>query len=264
MDFSSAGLIGLALRPIGWLYAFYTDQTDIDILGQGDVRGSQVLPVDHLGNCAGILLFGVTTRAKGLVEIVRVQLDFASHLRLSDPDGRGFFDATMSAESELPFRLSWTGCADIRIGLIQAFALAAEFKNANAEYPVQLTVHARRVRRDAGGFERRSRTRVTAARHLVSLVNDPTGGLAVPPGFSLTSPQPFLVEGPVTASGPMGSSFLVHELMKNGETVSRSVGLADTSSDSPPEDAASGRVEGVGAAQHGAAPGGADSGERRG
>lgn len=218
-------VIGMLMSPAKWLYGLCVDQTRIAILTPSTkdcATGS--FPVENDGSGAGLLLFGVTTQSKKPVEIIRVEIDYAAPLQLLDPGKRGFFAASGTFDTELPFRMFWDGSAIIRSDLQQGFALTACFPNSSHEQCIRVSVYARRKHTAIGGFLAHGRTRVTTKIYPVRLAAEPVLGMVLPPKCSFTTPQPFLIESAAKASGGPGL-LMVHERMSDGTVSSKNVDL---------------------------------------
>ncbi len=220
-------LLGSAIAPFKWFNALCLDQTRIKITPLCAIdRQSDSLPVHDDGHRTGILLFAIATRSKHPVEITRVEVNFHGPLQLLDPGGRGFFKISGSLDLDFPFQVFWDGTASLRRDVQQAFALIARFPSGTNEYPICISVHARRLRSTIGGFWSHGRSRITTKRYRVVLTSEHILGLPLPPKCSQTTPQPFLIETAVMAYGGPGS-VVVHEILADGTTLSNHVGLPD-------------------------------------
>ncbi len=228
MDLPILKLLGAAIAPFKWFYALCVDPTRIKIVVPHCAAGchSDSLPVHDDGHRAGLLLFAIATRSKHPVEITRVEANFHGPLQLLDPGGGGFFKTSGSLDLDFPFQVFWDGTASIRRDVQQAFALIARFPGGTNEYPVCITVHARRLRSGMGGFRVHGRLRVTTRRYRVALTSEDVQGLPVPPKSSQTTPQPFFIESAFTAYGGPGS-VVAHEILTDGTTSSKHVDLPD-------------------------------------
>lgn len=200
MDLPFLKVLETAVAPAKWLYGLCADQTHIEIVAPFAANWpsrSLPVPVDERGE--GLLLFGVTTRSERPVEIIRIEVDYAAPLQLLDPGNRGFFVGSSALDPELPFRMYWEGRVVVRSDLQQAFALTARFPDQVDEQLIRISVHARRQHSTIGGFVAQGRLRVTTIEYRARPTSEPVLSLPVPPKGSLTTPQPFLIEGAVTA-----------------------------------------------------------------
>jgi len=204
----------------------WQDQTRIRILSK-EIEGSTdgVFAVKEGGESSGLLLFSVTTDSKKPVEITGIDIDYAAPFQLLDPGNRGFFDSAGSLDSVLPFRMYWRGHVIVRPDLQQAFALMAKFPLQTFEQRIRITVYASGQRMLLGRFSARGRQQVTSREYRVRLISGPVLDIALPPGHSFTSPQPFLIKSALHASGGPGS-VAVHEALSDGTTRSAIVDLS--------------------------------------
>lgn len=225
MDLPFLKMLGAAVAPVKWLYRLCVDQTRIEIATPHVANWPrQSLPVQDDGSGCGQLLFSVTTRSKLPVEITRIEVTYAAPLQLLDPGTPGFFVGSDTLDRELPFCMSWEGRAVVRSDLQQAFALTARFPDRVHEQLIRISVHARRQHSTIGGFVAEGRPRVTTIEYRARPTSEPILGLLVPPKGMLTTLQPFLIEGAMTASGGPGP-VVVHERLSDGTVSSKRVDL---------------------------------------
>lgn len=222
MDFS---FLKALISPAKWLYALCVDQTRISVLVPY-IKGwpEKLIPVQDKGGLTGLVLFSVTTQSKRPVEITRISVDHAATLQLRDPGNRGFFIGGSALDEELPFRMMWEGSVHVRADLQQLFALAATFPDSTQEQRIRVSIHARRSRAYVGGFEGFGRARVTAIEFHARLTTEQVLGTLLPPKCSVSTPQPFLIEGAVTVAGGPGP-FVVHERLADGSVSTKSIEL---------------------------------------
>src|SRR5712692_11709663 len=162
MDPTVLKVLGAITSPAKWLFQLCTDQTRIEVvLSHGEQCSSDSIPVQNTGDNTGLLMFGVTTRAKQQVEISRVEVQYAAPLQLVDPGHRGFFVGGGTLDSELPFCVGWDGSAAVRSDVQQAFALTARFPNRAQEGRLRISIHARRQHSAIGGFVSQGRLQVS-------------------------------------------------------------------------------------------------------
>ena len=230
MDLSPLRVVSAITSPLKWLYNLVADQTRIRVLTpSGNNWDWKSIPVHDDGTNAGILMFGVTTESQREIEITRIEVHYAAPLQLLDPGSRGFFVGAGTLDSELPFCMRWDGSIDARHDVQQAFALIARFPNRSQDHAVRFSIHARRRHSSIGGFLGWGRVRVTSIDHRIRLVSQPVLGLPVPPRCSMTTPQPFIIEGSITASTKPGeeASVVVHARDANGSVSSQNVRIPD-------------------------------------
>ncbi len=225
MDLASLKLLSSLVSPVKWLYALCVDQTRIEVVAPC-VKGwpNTLLPVENKQNGGGLLLFAVTSRSRGPVEITRVEVAYATPLQLLDPGNRGFFVGSGTLDDELPFSMSWEGSAVVRSDLLQGFALTARFSPPVYEHRVRISVYARARRTTIGSFTAHGRSRVTTSEYRVRLTSEAVLGLTIPPKCGYTTPQPFLIESEWKGSGTQGP-IQVHERFADGTVSSHRVDL---------------------------------------
>lgn len=230
MALSLLKVIGAITSPLKWLYNLVVDQTRIRVVvPEAEKWECKSIPVYDSGSNAGILMLAVTTLSRREVEITRIEVHYAAPLQLLDPGNRGFFTGAGTLDSELSFSMSWSGSIDVRNDVQQAFALVAKLPNSVQDYPIRLLIHARRRHSSIGGFLAHGRVRVTYVNHRIRLVSQPLLGLPVPPLCSMTTSQPFLIEGSVMASVKPGGiiSATVHTRDADGSVSSESIQFTD-------------------------------------
>jgi len=206
------------------LYALVADQTRIELNGKhSDKTRSNVLLVENDSTDMGLLVFGITTRSRYSVEILKIAIDYSIPLQLMDPKKMGFFQAVGSGDERFPFRLVSEQRFQLRSMLMHAFALIAQFPPGIRQVPARISVHARTIRTLTGGVESVGRTQITSNLYRIVLADDRLLGINIPPNHSLTTIQPFLIQCGLTASGyGANSSALVRERF-NGATESPGV-----------------------------------------
>jgi hypothetical protein len=204
---------GLLKVPARWFYTLVTDQTKIDICGKhSDNTPKKTLFVENDSTDMGVLVFGIATRSRHSIEILKIAIDYSPPLQLLDPKKMGFFQAGCSSDESFPFRLLSEQGFQLHSMLMHVFALIAQFPPGVRELPVRISVYARTLRVSVSGFESVGRTQITRNLYRVVLADNRLLGMQVPPKHSLTTIQPFLIQAGLTASGyGVGSSALVHE-----------------------------------------------------
>ena len=230
MDSGLLKILGTLISPVKWLYHLCTDQTRIEIvLPQAENWNWDSIPVQDTGNETGLFMFGVSTKAKQDVEITRIEVLYAAPLQLLDPGNRGFFIGAGTLDSDLPFCVYWNGSAAIRSDVQQSFALSAHFPHRLQDCRIRIAIHARRRHSSIGGFVTEGRCHVSTSEYRIRLVSQRVLGLRVPPLCWMTTPQPFLIEGAVTASTLPGQScsVITHTRDADGNVASTKFGVPD-------------------------------------
>ena len=218
MGISLIKLGGLLKVPAQWLYTLVTDQTKIDICGKySDDTQKNALLVENDSTDMGVLVFGITTRSRHSIEILKFAIDYPTPLQLLDPKKMGFFQAEDSGDESFPFRLLSEQGFQLHSMLMHVFALIAQFPPGVRELPVRISVYARTLRLSVDGFESVGRTQITRKLYRIVLADNRLLGVNVPPNLSLTTIQPFLIQAGLTASGyGNASSASVHEQFNDG------------------------------------------------
>lgn len=223
-------LLELFKTPAMWLYALVVDQTRIELSGQYSnmLHDINSLPVSGSHMKDGGLQFAISTRSQCPIEIIKVAVDYSAPLQLLDPMKMGFFQTEMSNNEDLPFRIFCKGNFRLHSKLRHYFALTVQFPPGVRELPVCISVHARTFSSSVGGFESYGRTHITKNYYRIVLTEHPLLGLVVPPKHSITSPQPFLIQSALYASGEADlSSILIHEQMADGTVSSKLVEVSN-------------------------------------
>lgn len=166
-------------------------------------------------NAEGNLLFAISTASECPIELLKVEIEYSAPLQLYDPKKMGFFQYGNSNDDELPFSIYCEDVYQINPKVIHAFALTARFPSGSRELPVRILVHARIRASSKGGFDSHGRTQITRFFYRVALSDKPLLGLPLPPQYTLTSPQPFVVQSAKYWSGD-SISCLIHEQMEDG------------------------------------------------
>lgn len=213
MGISLIKMAGLLEAPVRWFYSLVAHQTKIELHGKHAVDTQpNALLVANDSTGMGMLVFGITTRSRHSIELLKIEIDYLMPLQLLDPKKMGFFQAVGSNDKDFPFRLYSEQRCQLRLNLIHVFALISQFPPDVCEFPVRITVYARALRLADDGIESVGRTQIT--RKLYRIVLDDNGllGIKIPPMHSLTTIQPFLIQCGLTASGyGVQSSALTHE-----------------------------------------------------
>lgn len=176
-------------------------QTKIELHSKhSDHAAPDSLFIENDSTGMGLLVFGLTTRSRHPVELLRIEIDYSVPLQLLDPKKMGFFQAGGSNDEDFPFRLySDEGC-QLHSNLIHVFALITQFPPDLREFPVRITVHARTLGFSANGIETCGRKQITRRFYRVVLADDRLLGIKIPPEHFLTTIQPFLIQCGLTAS----------------------------------------------------------------
>ncbi len=218
MGISLIRLVGLLNAPAQWLYTLVTDRTKIDFCGKhSDSTQKNALLVENDSTDMGVLIFGITTRSRHSVEILKIAIDYAAPLQLLDPKKMGFFQAGGSGDERFPFRLLSEQGFQLHSMLMHVFALIAQFPPGVRELPVRISVYARTLRISVSGFESPGRIQITSKLYRIVLADNRLLGINVSPHLSLTTIQPFLIQAGLTASGyGLAGSALVREQFNDG------------------------------------------------
>jgi hypothetical protein len=219
MDSVLLKVLGLLTSPAKWLYNLFIDQTKIKVIPPAAENWTwSSFPVQFNGTLEGILSFAIGTESTRPVEVVRVDVHHSASLQIFDPGNRGFFVGVVIPDAEFPFAMCWSGVAEVRRDVLQAFAINARFPDSVTDRPIRISVHARKRHSSFGGFLSQGRTHVTTVECRVRLVSQRVLGIPLPPRCSLTTPQAFLVESGIAASAPVGEtgSVVVHTLDADG------------------------------------------------
>lgn len=139
-----------------------------------------------------MLVFGITTRSRHSIELLKIEIDYLMPLQLLDPKKMGFFQAVGSNDKDFPFRLYSEQRCQLRLKLIHVFALISQFPPSVGEFPVRITVYARALRLADDGIESVDRTQITRKLYRIVLADNGLLGIKIPPMHSLTTIQPFL------------------------------------------------------------------------
>jgi len=204
--------------PARWLYTLVTDQTKIDVCGKhSDSAKKNALLVENDSTDMGVFVFGITTRSRHSIEILKIAIDYAAPLQLLDPKKMGFFQAERSGDENFPFRLLSEQGFQLHSALMHVFALIAQFPSDVRELPVRISVYARTLRVSITGFESVGRIQITRKPCRIVLADNRLLGINIPPKLSLTTIQPFLIQMGLTASGyGLAGSPLVREQPTDG------------------------------------------------
>lgn len=223
MDMSLIKLAELLKVPAQWFYMLVRDQTKIEIFGKhSDNTQQDSLFVENDSTGMGLFIFGVTTRSRHSIEILKISIDYSTPLQLLDPKKMGFFQAEGSSDQSFPFRIFSEQRFQLHSMLLHVFALIAQFPPGVRELPVRISVHARTLRSSVGGFESVGRTQITTKLYRIVLADNRLLGMKVPLKHSLTTIQPFLIQAGLTASGyGVPGSALVHEQLNDGTASSK-------------------------------------------
>jgi hypothetical protein len=218
MGISLIKFAGLIRHGVQWLYALIADRTRIELNGKhSDKTRPNLLFVENDSTDMGLLVFGITTRSRYSIEILKITIDYSMPLQLMDPRKMGFFQAVGSGDERFPFRLVSEQRFQLRSMLMHAFALIAQFPPGIRQVPVRISVHARTIRPLIDGVESVGRTQITSNLYRIVLADNRLLGINIPPNYSLTTIQPFLIQCGLTASGyGAHSSALVHERLNGG------------------------------------------------
>ncbi|SRR5258706_1549915 len=230
MGISLIKMAGLLKTPVRWLYSLVAHQTKIELHGKHAVDTQpNALLVENDSTGMGMLVFGITTRSRHSIELLKIEIDYLVPLQLLDPKKMGFFQAVGSNDRNFPFRLYSEQRCQLRSKLIHVFALISQFPPGVCEFPVRITVYARTLRLSGDGFEFVGRTQITRKLYRIILADNGLLGIEIPPMHSLTTIQPFLIQCGLTASGyGVHSSALAHEKLNDRTVSSKSVALPFT------------------------------------
>jgi hypothetical protein len=212
--------IASLLGPLKSLFSLWQDEAVITFSGPDTAQGSSKQLFVHIDNAhTGVLMLALSTISRKPVELKRLELDYSAPLQLFDPKQQGFFCSEQSLDSDRPFRLVWKGDAQIQKGLIQLFAVVAVFPHLAQPHEVRITAYTQKIHRRLGFM---SRGRLQVSSQLRSLVGtcQPVMGIVVPPKWSATSPQPYVIESEFKSPDTSGS-LAVHETLKDGRTSSK-------------------------------------------
>ena len=128
MGISLINIAQFIKRPAQWVHARMTDRTRLDIYGKyPDKTQRDSLFVENDTTDMGLLVFGIATRSRNAIEILKIAIDYAIPLQLMDPKKMGFFQAKGSGDETFPFRLVSEQRFQLRPMLMHTFALIAQF-----------------------------------------------------------------------------------------------------------------------------------------
>jgi len=230
MEILSLKLLDPIKSSVRWLYLLVTDQTKIEVAGQcSSTQPPRALLVQTNKKGDGLLLFGITTKSRRPVELTKLTIDYSTPLQLKNPDGVAYFTMASSNDETFPFRLCWEGSIELQNKHIHAFALTTRIPTIS-QLPIRITTHARVHNSYIGGFVGNGRMQVSSSVYRIISTGEILSGLEIPPKFSLTSSQPFLIQSAATASNNSNStsSVLIHEQFADGTASSKIIDILGT------------------------------------
>lgn len=187
---------------VQWLRSITSDHTRIHIIGKHvDRKYSDALVVENDSTDMGVLVFGITTRSKHQVEILKVEIDFPATMQLTDPKKMGFFQGEESGDPNLPVRVSCGHRLKIRPRLISVFALIAQFPPHVRKITARISVEARLIRDIREGVETTGSIQKTRKTTSIVLSNERSLRIEIPGEHTLTTSQPFLIMCGLHANG---------------------------------------------------------------
>lgn len=232
MDFGITKLLPILKSPVAWLHALVSDQTHLLLTGE-DSPDNPTVQKDQLliqvnASAEGFLRFALSTKSNDKVEIKEINFDYSALAQFSDPANMGFFSKSKSsnASTNFPFRLSWSGSIFMRKKQIHTFAIFVEAPKLNHQQLVCIEIHAQKHSTGYGGFPSVGRVQVVSFTKAI-VCTDKKIAFELKPGASMTSAQPFIVQGGMSALTIPGTTgnILVHEELENGKVSSREINL---------------------------------------
>lgn len=207
MYLSSLKILGAIVSPLKWLYNLFGDQTKVEVnVPFAENLEWKSIPIQDQGLNTGLLMFSITTCSRHPVEVTQVEVHYRAPFQLFDPGSRGFFVGAGNFDTKFPFCLRWRGSVEVRHNLRQAFAVTARFPAHAPDQAIQILIHAHCLHSSIGGFHHQGRSHINKSDWTARLISWPPRGLVIPPKSILTTPQPFLIEGPMMGSTAPGES----------------------------------------------------------
>jgi hypothetical protein len=221
MEIKIIKLIGLMSSIIKSLVNVIIDRTKIDITGKEILyQDNDALYIKRDHENKGLLIFGISTKIKKPVDVVRVEIEFAAPLQLLDPDDRGFFHLEHSLNKDYPFRVISENRFTTNSSISYLFALNAIFPEEIDKQKIIFSVYAQRRHSSFFGYLSFGKTQTTRISKDIHLTSEFVKGIKVLPNCVVTTIQPFLAERGFSGAGKEVSA-IVHESFKDGTVTTK-------------------------------------------